>query len=134
MSQVADLIDATTGQQQEQDEKQDPTRTVSIAKLPIESLLALGINDDQKQPSCEGWTIHPIEISETGEQCLIYISCIYLESGVSRQEPQILKSLLKRALEGRLVKKGSVVLLSTLHGFALVHITNVLMGEDLPVD
>jgi hypothetical protein len=134
LSQVADLIDTTTSQQQEQDEKEEPTQTVSIAKLPIEPLLDLGVDDNQKQQSCKGWTIHPIEISEMREQSLIDISCIYLESGVSRKEPQILKSLLKRAMEGRLIKKGSVVLLSTLHGFALVRITNVLFGNDSPVE
>lgn len=127
LSKASNLIDSR-GEEEHSEEKTEQLFT--IGALPIEPLpLALRVND-QKQEDRK-WIIRPINVLNMLEESHIHITCVC--SGVSLEGNE--EPLFKQALEGRLIKKGCILLLSILNEFAVVKVTDIVVADgSVPID
>jgi SpoVK/Ycf46/Vps4 family AAA+-type ATPase len=149
LSQSSQLIDTTTTtcttstlDQQESNDLATDIRVVSIGPLPMEPLEYLE-SAGAECPRHSNWTIRRapvVELEETTSRHQIYVTCIFLDPGVvqytEKSRPKETNYLFQTALAGRLVKKGCVLLLSTIYGFAVLQVSDssIMDDDDEPSD
>ena len=138
LSMAVDLVDAEadkSSSNNNESRRNEKERVVAIGPLPIEPLGDI----DRKWESLErNWVLRPINILEMKNETQVCISCIHLDSGVKQRiqqfSPEEIQSLFEGALEGRLLKEGCVLCLSTLYGVAIVQVVNTVMKDDDDID
>ena len=94
-------------------------------------------NQNQMEQQCS-WKFRPVIIQELKNGSHIFVSCVYIEDDESQIENKIDDTTNNRndhklmidqaigiALEGRIIKAGSVLLLSTIYGYVIANVTNI---------
>ena len=133
-------------------EVNSPTRAddgirVQIAPLPFLGFQSFELtkeeehqqqqNQNQMEQQCS-WKFRPVIIQELKNCSHIFVSCVYIEDDESQIENKIDDTTNNRndhklmidqaigiALEGRIIKAGSVLLLSTIYGYVIANVTNI---------
>jgi SpoVK/Ycf46/Vps4 family AAA+-type ATPase len=114
--------------------KADDSFHVFIAPLPLMTEyhpVITSIFDTYPQTlKGEEWCLHPLRVEELqgGRECKIHISCVYMErcdEGNISEWPMD-KEVIAFALEGRIIKEGNIILLTTLpHGHVIAKIQKI---------
>ena len=94
-------------------------------------------NQNQMEQQCS-WKFRPVIIQELKNCSHIFVSCVYIEDDELQIENKIDETTTNRndhklmidqaigiALEGRIIKAGSVLLLSTIYGYVIANVTNI---------
>ena len=94
-------------------------------------------NQNQMEQQCS-WKFRPVIIQELKNCSHIFVSCVYIEDDELQIENKIDETTPNRndhklmidqaigiALEGRIIKAGSVLLLSTIYGYVIANVTNI---------
>ena len=94
-------------------------------------------NQNQMEQQCS-WKFRPVIIQELKNGSHIFVSCVYIEDDELQIENKIDETTTNRndhklmidqaigiALEGRIIKAGSVLLLSTIYGYVIANVTNI---------
>ena len=94
-------------------------------------------NQNQTEQQCS-WKFRPVIIQELKNCSHIFVSCVYIEDDELQIENKIDETTTNRndhklmidqaigiALEGRIIKAGSVLLLSTIYGYVIANVTNI---------
>ena len=94
-------------------------------------------NQNQMEQQCS-WKFRPVVIQELENCSHIFVSCVYIEDDELQIENKIDATTTNRndhklmidqaigiALEGRIIKAGSVLLLSTIYGYVIANVTNI---------
>ena len=133
-------------------EVNSPTRAddgirVQIAPLPFLGFQSFELtkeeehqqqqNQNQMEQQCS-WKFRPVIIQELKNCSHIFVSCVYIEDDELQIENKIDETTTNRndhklmidqaigiALEGRIIKAGSVLLLSTIYGYVIANVTNI---------
>ena len=133
-------------------EVNSPTRAddgirVQIAPLPFLGFQSFELtkeeehqqqqNQSQMEQQCS-WKFRPVIIQELKNCSHIFVSCVYIEDDELQIENKIDETTPNRndhklmidqaigiALEGRIIKAGSVLLLSTIYGYVIANVTNI---------
>ena len=133
-------------------EVNSPTRAddgirVQIAPLPFLGFQSFELtkeeehqqqqNQNQMEQQCS-WKFRPVIIQELKNCSHIFVSCVYIEDDELQIENKIDATTTNRndhklmidqaigiALEGRIIKAGSVLLLSTIYGYVIANVTNI---------
>jgi SpoVK/Ycf46/Vps4 family AAA+-type ATPase len=101
---------------------------VELGPLPMEPP-SLELSEDNHVTS--SWKVSPIRIIDVDEQCQIRLSCIFIHSGILDwiEDGSIEQEIFfKLALQGRLIKKDSVILIWMRCGFTIFQVSNVTVG------
>lgn len=133
-------------------EVNSPTRAddgirVQIAPLPFLGFQSFELtkeeehqqqqHQNQMEQQCS-WKFRPVIIQELKNCSHIFVSCVYIEDDELQIENKIDETTTNRndhklmidqaigiALEGRIIKAGSVLLLSTIYGYVIANVTNI---------
>jgi SpoVK/Ycf46/Vps4 family AAA+-type ATPase len=96
-----------------------------LAPLPMlqfQSLISRLVQQDGISGSFAGWKCHAVEFRDLND-CSMHLSCIYTES----QSSECMGAQqIATAMQGRIVKEGCIMLLSSVHyGFVIVKVTKI---------
>jgi len=130
----------------DKDNKNNRVRIAPLPMLEFQSFQPTAQQEHhQKEQKCS-WKSRPVIVEELKKGSHIHVSCVYVEddepwattsSGSAEDETKTNDSNNRRrrrmtveqaigiALEGRIVRAGSVLLLSTIHGYVIASVTNI---------
>lgn len=103
-------------------------KMVEVIPLPIEPSFPRGSNPQTKVVL----NAETVEIVSQAGPCSIELSCLFLEDGISsRIESGAIhfENFFENALRGRLVRKQSIILISTCFGYALFEVLDFSMSS-----
>jgi SpoVK/Ycf46/Vps4 family AAA+-type ATPase len=101
----------------------DTSISVRLAPLPLEPQ-SLETNKTNFE-----WKVRRLEIVDLPEKAQIHLSCIYIDPNYEMSSSS-LDEVISLALEGRLVMVGSVTILSTRYGVAIVMISSLTLADN----
>ncbi|MGK3759147.1 MAG: SpoVK/Ycf46/Vps4 family AAA+-type ATPase [Bacillariaceae sp.] len=121
---------------------------VQIAPLPILGFQSFQLTkEEEKEQQLQNqmeqqysWKIRPVIIQELEKDSHIFVSCVYVEDDELQIEKKIdetttsttrnnhkpmIDQAIGIALEGRIIKAGSVLLLTTIYGYVIANVTDI---------
>ena len=107
---------------------QNATFPVELGPLPMlefQSILDMVAHEQRKHGRESAWKCRPIKIGKLQRGSEIFLSCVYIEAE-TMDDSISFDQAVGISLEGRIVQTGSVVLLSTLHGYVIATIANII--------
>ena len=107
---------------------QNATFPVELGPLPMlefQSILDMVAHEQRKHGRESAWKCRPVKIGKLQRGSEIFLSCVYIEAE-TMDDSISFDQAVGISLEGRIVQTGSVVLLSTLHGYVIATIANII--------
>ena len=107
---------------------QNATFPVELGPLPMlefQSIRDMVAHEQRKHGRESAWKCRPVKIGKLQRGSEIFLSCVYIEAE-TMDDSISFDQAVGISLEGRIVQTGSVVLLSTLHGYVIATIANII--------
>jgi len=119
--------------------------SVQIKPLPMLEFQSIIAMTEKQQPNKQesGWRCRPVKLHKLSKGSNIFLSCIYAEDDQwlsSKNDDETKKSLQKRqlsvdqiisvSLEGRIIRADTIMLLSTMYGYVVASITNIVENDE----
>ncbi|KAL3943591.1 MAG: hypothetical protein SGBAC_002335 [Bacillariaceae sp.] len=98
---------------------------VRVIPLPMEPPLPRELDGLETELK---WNMETLEVVDATDPCILELSCMFVEDGISsRIERGSIhrETFFKTLLQGRLVRKHSIILISTCFGYAVFAVSNV---------
>ncbi len=118
-----------------------PVQIGPLPMLEFQSIGEMAAQERKRNKQESNWKCHPVKVGKLKQGSQIFLSSVYIENDDPVQSEDGRKNhnhkyrlpfdqVIAIALEGRIVKAGAVLLLSTMYGYVIASVTNIIDSQD----